>query len=84
MSVPSNEQIEVRAYEIFLERGGEPGRDLEDWLAAEKELHGRHAEIEAIYAQEKPESAQEKARLPRETPRRPELEYAAAASGRRK
>jgi hypothetical protein len=32
------EQIEQRAYELYLERGGEDGRDLDDWLAAEKEL----------------------------------------------
>lgn len=34
----SHEQIERRAYEIFLARGGEPGHDLEDWLRAEREL----------------------------------------------
>lgn len=26
------EEIKRRAYEIYLERGEEPGRDLEDWL----------------------------------------------------
>jgi hypothetical protein len=31
-------KIRRRAYEIYLERGGEPGRDLEDWLQAEGEL----------------------------------------------
>lgn len=51
---PSNEQIQVRAYEIFLGRGAEHGHDLEDWTAAEKELKQRHEEIEAIFEQEKP------------------------------
>ena len=32
------EEIKRRAYEIYLERGEEPGRDLEDWLQAEGEL----------------------------------------------
>jgi hypothetical protein len=32
------EEIKLRAYEIYLERGEEPGRDLEDWLQAEREL----------------------------------------------
>ena len=32
------EEIKRRAYEIYLERGEEPGRDLEDWLHAEREL----------------------------------------------
>jgi Protein of unknown function (DUF2934) len=31
-------EIRRRAYEIFLERGGLPGRELEDWLQAEYEL----------------------------------------------
>ncbi len=32
------ENIRRRAYEIYLERGGEPGHDLEDWLQAEREF----------------------------------------------
>jgi Protein of unknown function (DUF2934) len=32
------EEIRRRAYEIYLERGGQPGRDLDDWLQAEREL----------------------------------------------
>ncbi len=32
------EEIRRRAYEIYLERGEQPGRDLEDWLQAEREL----------------------------------------------
>ena len=33
-----DEEIRRRAYEIYLERGEQPGRDLEDWLQAEREL----------------------------------------------
>jgi hypothetical protein len=36
--VPTQEEIALRAYEIYLKRGGENGGELEDWLAAEKEL----------------------------------------------
>lgn len=36
-SVPE-EAIRNRAHEIFQQRGGEPGRDLDDWLEAEREL----------------------------------------------
>ena len=32
------ENIRHRAYEIYLDRGGEPGHDLADWLQAEREL----------------------------------------------
>ena len=36
--VTTPQEIEQRAYEIYLERGGEDGRTMEDWIAAEKEL----------------------------------------------
>jgi hypothetical protein len=36
--LPTREQIEVRAYEIYLERGAQGGQDLTDWFAAEGEL----------------------------------------------
>jgi hypothetical protein len=32
------EGIRRRAYEIYLERGEQPGCDLDDWLQAEREL----------------------------------------------
>ena len=37
-TVPTHEQIALRAYEIYLERGGAPGHALEDWTRAEREL----------------------------------------------
>ena len=30
--------IRDRAYEIYLQRGAQPGYELEDWLQAEREL----------------------------------------------
>jgi hypothetical protein len=36
----TREQIERRAYEIYLQRGGSDGTDMEDWLIAERELLG--------------------------------------------
>jgi len=36
----TREQVEKRAYEIYLQRGGMDGTDLEDWLVAERELLG--------------------------------------------
>jgi hypothetical protein len=35
---PSHEEISRRAYEIYLEHGGFPGNELDDWLQAEGEL----------------------------------------------
>lgn len=34
----TREAISIRAYQLFLERGGEPGKEDEDWLKAEQEL----------------------------------------------
>jgi len=33
-----DEKIRRRAYEIYLERGEQPGRELDDWLQAERQL----------------------------------------------
>ena len=35
---PTQEEITLRAYHIFLERGSAPGNPLEDWMRAEREL----------------------------------------------
>ena len=35
---PNEEQIRLRAYEIYVERGRADGKDREDWIQAEKEL----------------------------------------------
>jgi hypothetical protein len=37
-TAPTHEEIALRAYEIYLERGGAPGNALEDWTRAEREL----------------------------------------------
>ncbi len=37
----SPELIAYRAYELFIEQGAEHGRDMEHWLAAERELLAR-------------------------------------------
>jgi hypothetical protein len=33
-----DEEIRRPAYEIYLERGEQPGRELDDWLQAERQL----------------------------------------------
>jgi hypothetical protein len=35
---PSRDEIARRAYQLFEERGREPGREWEDWFRAEREL----------------------------------------------
>jgi hypothetical protein len=39
---PSPAEIRRRAFEIHIERGGIHGCDLEDWLAAERELQQKY------------------------------------------
>ena len=36
----AHEEIRGRAYEIYLERDGQPGGETDDWLQAERELEG--------------------------------------------
>ena len=43
---PRPEEIRLRAHEIYIERGGVPGNELDDWLQAEREL-GRAAPSKA-------------------------------------
>jgi hypothetical protein len=41
------ERVAQRAYELYLARGGSDGQDMDDWLAAERELRQQrvHAPI---------------------------------------
>jgi hypothetical protein len=51
---PTREEIELRAHQIYVERGGADGSDVEDWLRAERELlekcekTGRMAKARAV------------------------------------
>jgi hypothetical protein len=40
---PTQEEIELRAYQIYFERGGAHGNDVDDWLQAEHELFEKYA-----------------------------------------
>jgi len=42
-----HEEIATLAYRKFLERGGQDGRALDDWLEAERELQGGRGLTEA-------------------------------------
>lgn len=43
----SKDDIAHRAYELFVQRGGAPGNDIEDWVRAEKELTGEVVAVPA-------------------------------------
>jgi hypothetical protein len=46
--------IRARAYELYEERGGEPGHDVEDWLRAEEEIRELQATVTAAKSIEAP------------------------------
>ncbi len=37
---PTQEEIALRAYHIYLKRGAAPGSEFEDWMQAERQLLG--------------------------------------------
>ena len=37
-TIPSQDMIRERAYELYESRGREPGQDEQDWLRAEREI----------------------------------------------
>ncbi|MGH9657733.1 MAG: DUF2934 domain-containing protein [Bryobacteraceae bacterium] len=41
-SLSLEERIRQRAYERYLQRGTEPGSELDDWLQAEEEIFHAH------------------------------------------
>ena len=40
---PTDEEIRVRAYHRYLERGGQPGTEEDDWIEARKDLLTRRS-----------------------------------------
>ena len=66
------EKIAVRAYEIYEDRGGQHGRDLEDWLRAEEEVIAQAVEDQPHFSRKQPisiQSTDESARAPQESTR---------------
>ena len=47
---PTREEIELRAYQIYMERGGADGQDMDDWLQAERELVERSVPVQKARA----------------------------------
>ena len=53
---PAQAEIALRAYHIYLQRGGAPGNEFADWMQAERELLGeiakprRKASVKSIAA----------------------------------
>jgi hypothetical protein len=43
--LPLEERIRQRAHDIYLERGGEDGSELDDWLQAEEEIMNTEGQI---------------------------------------
>lgn len=41
----SNDEVRRRAYDLYMERGGTGGSDVDDWLAAEREMRAGRADM---------------------------------------
>lgn len=42
-TAPDSERVAMRAYELYVARGGGEGSDMDDWLTAEREIGPRRA-----------------------------------------
>ena len=42
LTAPNEDDIRLRAYHLYLERGAVDGADFDDWVTAEKELKVAH------------------------------------------
>ena len=56
--IVTHEEIEIRAYEIYLRRGGGDGQDLDDWFAAEQELANERSRESESYRSSRQEQSQ--------------------------
>jgi hypothetical protein len=45
--IPIEQQIQQRAYDLYEQRGRTDGHELDDWLQAEREIRGTHANAAA-------------------------------------
>jgi len=41
VAAPEEDEIRARAYQKFIDRGGAHGKDVDDWVDAERELSAR-------------------------------------------
>ena len=46
-ALPNEDRIRARAYDLYVQRGGESGFELDDWLQAEQEIADTHRWTEA-------------------------------------
>lgn len=51
-TLPLKEQIRRRAYELYVERGSQPGGEIDDWLQAEQEILRTHQDARVDEASE--------------------------------
>ena len=49
-TLPLEKRIRRCAYELYLQRGNQPGYDIEEWLQAEEKTRDRHASHPATLA----------------------------------
>ena len=65
MNESLRKKIEVRAYQLFLKRGGVHGYAMEDWAKAEKEILAEEAAVKSSGASKAPALASKSAQAKR-------------------
>ena len=66
ITIDFEQRIRSRAYELYVLRGGEHGRDIDDWLQAEAELMAERLQLPI---EAKPRRERKAAKAPTNTPR---------------
>ena len=63
------EKVALRAYEIYEDRGGQHGRDIDDWLQAETEVLSEAQRHEKRFTAKKPPSTTQSTASPKSAPK---------------
>lgn len=45
LALPLEEQVRLRAHELYVERGNQSGSEIDDWLQAEEEISAAQEEL---------------------------------------
>ena len=79
-SIPSENKIQERAYELYILRGAENGHDVDDWLNAERELSAENDLSEDALGASREVTVTEETTLLEELPETPSFRVGRAAT----
>ena len=74
------EKVALRAYEIYEDRGGQHGRDLDDWLQAETDVLAEAVQQQKISPERIPPSGTKSVEAPQRARKTPRPTYGRSGS----